>query len=415
MTRLPVAAGPLLLLVATLPYLVLLARNARIPVPLVWLGALVFFQLLSAVVFGMSLSNLLDFDFYRRDAKFFLAYAPMAVAGTLGLSLGVLERQLRAFVAVTTVLCAAGILEYGFGMVGGPVGILVSRAPDGLLYFSGLATSHNAAASIYAVAAAFTCGHLLSGSWRGRIWWLALALQCTAIVLTLSRSFLAAVLVVLLAAFWIWGRRRHVATFLVLGALVVAVFGRDMVRRFVELRDPVEVYNVVQRIAYWERAGEYVLRSPWLGVGFSRFNDVPTRQFAGVRGLLQWKAKATTVNDDAHAHNALLMVWAETGLVGVTLWVLFLVSLYREARRRMLLPAPHVLRGFGLGVVLSFAILLVASLAANNIVAPSGVWPAGYFAGAMLLLEPRGDRHSGGAIGTQGGPRGIGGACTVTS
>lgn len=386
-TDFPVGAIGLMALLASAPFLLLFRRQATVPRPVLWLALIGTYQLASAVILGMPWSNLLAFEFYRRDAKFFIAYLPMVIATLLLLDRRTVVRMLTALVLVGAAIAAFGIAEYTLAQAGMRLGVMVRGSRGFNLTFHGISESHNAVAGFYAVLVAYTYGQILAGRWRGRGWWTVLVLLGLGLVLTLSRAFILASLVVFGAATVLWGGRRVLLAAAVFLVVMAPFAGGGLARRFVELRNPEEVRNVQVRFEYWVRAAGYIGRSPWLGIGYSRFNDVPEQRFDGIPGVLQWKVGAPTANNDAHAHNALLMIWAETGVLGLALWGLFLGSMAMMLRRRYRSPtAPSEVRGLSYGAVMAFGVILVASGAALNIVTPSSVWPAGFFAGALLSL-----------------------------
>ena len=381
----PIGALAIITLLALLPYLLFFRSGARLSVPVLWLALIGAYQICSALLSGASPGMFADFSFWRRDGKFYIAYLPLLVASLMALRLVTVAQMLRVLTILAAVPAVLGIAEYALALAGiHPVSLFVVGSSGGLTFTIARGGSHNAVGGFYAVLAVLAMGQVLAGGWSPR-WWLAVMALGLAAVLSLSRAFAFALVLVAGPAGVIWGGRR-VLRIMVLAALVAAPFlAGGFLRKIVELRNPEEVYNARTRILYWLRAAEYIGRSPWLGIGWSRFNDYPVPAFHGVPRLLQWPDGAPVVNSDDHAHNAVLMIWAETGLVGLLLWSGFLGSLFRIARGRYRDPtlSPAV-RGLAYGTVMGFGVLLAASLVANNIVTPSSVWPAGFFAGAML-------------------------------
>lgn len=86
-------------------------------------------------------------------------------------------------------------------------------------------------------------------------------------------------------------------------------------------------FSNVERVAHWQ-AGLGMLRDyPWLGVGFGNYEPA----YASYR-LLYW------ANALGHAHNYYINIFAETGALGFTayllLWATILVRTWRAARSR---------------------------------------------------------------------------------
>jgi O-antigen ligase len=131
-------------------------------------------------------------------------------------------------------------------------------------------------------------------------------------------------------------RRRQLwllgAVAVVLAALLVGLGGDDLLpaavaQRFSDLLPYVQVpdvrgvqltdenYAVVERLAHWEAALAMLADHPLLGVGIG--NYVPVYPAYAVPG---WKDPL------GHAHNQYLNVAAETGLVGLAAYLIFLAA-----------------------------------------------------------------------------------------
>jgi O-antigen ligase len=69
-------------------------------------------------------------------------------------------------------------------------------------------------------------------------------------------------------------------------------------------------YAVIERLAYWQAAGEMAQYHPLLGVGFNNYGDV----YPGY-ALLNWPQSLS------HAHNIYLNFLAETGVIGLMAYI----------------------------------------------------------------------------------------------
>ncbi len=74
-------------------------------------------------------------------------------------------------------------------------------------------------------------------------------------------------------------------------------------------------YNVVERMVHMATAGNMFLSSPWIGVGIGNFNVLFTK--FGIQG---WPYSR------GHAHNYYLHLLAETGIVGLTSYMIMLIT-----------------------------------------------------------------------------------------
>lgn len=83
-------------------------------------------------------------------------------------------------------------------------------------------------------------------------------------------------------------------------------------------------YAVVERMVHWQVAGNMFLSSPWTGVGIGNFNVLFTK--FGVQG---WPYSR------GHAHNYYLNLLAEVGIVGLTGYMIMLITAFAVGFRAL--------------------------------------------------------------------------------
>jgi O-antigen ligase len=162
------------------------------------------------------------------------------------------------------------------------------------------------------------------------------------------------VFVASVAAYWLWQwpqysprRRKWSAAAL----LALALAGAGMVAYLGQLRDPTDYSNRLrlQALSEW---GSMVMATPPLGYGFGK---------RIIRSVQEGKLSRELTSGDpswrSHAHNLLLNVSLQVGVVGLIVFCLLLASVLKEAYRAR---DPARLR-FGAALVA----LLVAMLAKN--------------------------------------------------
>ena len=117
-------------------------------------------------------------------------------------------------------------------------------------------------------------------------------------------------------------------------------------------------YALIERQAHWQAALNMLTEQPWTGVGFSNYQPV-YEQYR----LLNWPMPL------GHAHNIYLNVAAETGLIGLGLYLLLWISIFgltfRTIRR-----ARGIERAIAIGLMGAWVYLgthmLVDNLYVNN-------------------------------------------------
>ena len=137
------------------------------------------------------------------------------------------------------------------------------------------------------------------------------------LTITRSRTALTAALVTLavLTIHWFWDRKRLLVALLVLAAGLaywVATFGGETNL----LRD-----SALTRVEIWKRGMDRLVEAPWLGIGINQFHDLP------------FLANQGTPYRVAHVHNILLQVALDVGLVGLSGYVIFHLTLLFDANR----------------------------------------------------------------------------------
>jgi O-antigen ligase len=144
--------------------------------------------------------------------------------------------------------------------------------------------------------------------------WIGLAAGVLVMVLALGKRAKAAIVTLVVGALAFVGLGS-------VGALPPAVSERfDLLTSQLSVFDPRGItpnpdnYAVIERMVHWQVAGNMFLSSPWTGVGIGNFN-ARFDEF-GIQG---WPYSR------GHAHNYYLNTLAETGVVGLTFYMLMLV------------------------------------------------------------------------------------------
>jgi O-antigen ligase len=242
----------------------------------------------------------------------------------------------------------------------------------------GVRREQGAAWAAYYSAATALIGAGLLASWSRGAWLGAAAAILAVLVL---RSRVAALL-------------SGVGMLLVLGGLLLGAFSPDIVPKPLAdrladipayfgltdvLSQPVtdENFSVVERVAHWVAAQRMWAQAPWLGVGPGNYAHV----YPQVR-LPQWEEAL------GHAHNIYLNVAAETGLVGLTVYLALLVTAFVWVwRRRTASAAVHASAPYGrwrgalmvgiLGVLVHLCVHnVVDNLYVQGMVLQVGLWLA---------------------------------------
>lgn len=166
---------------------------------------------------------------------------------------------------------------------------------DGRIQYVGIFNDPNDLAMVFVIGVPFALMLAAAGGVRRLAWWSVALLLVYGIYLTDSRGAFLAVMV--MAGLWVW-RRRGLLTAGMLGVAGLSVL-MMLPTRMQEL-DASEA-SAYGRIDAWYEGIQMFIANPLLGVGMNNFSD----------------------HHHLTAHNSFVLVLAETGLAGFTLWLAF--------------------------------------------------------------------------------------------
>jgi len=159
---------------------------------------------------------------------------------------------------------------------------------------------------------------------RRLVWWLALAVVTTSIVLNFTRGVWLGCFV---ATFYLVARRRPRWLLVIPLLLVIGYFvAPSMVRHRIEvLRHPSQDPALSIRFEMWQVAARMIRRHPWLGVGPNNIEQ----EYA----LYLPPGKSPEPGYHAHFHNNFFQFGAERGLPVLAAWAWFMAALGLHAVR----------------------------------------------------------------------------------
>lgn len=330
-------------------------------------------------------------QFLGFEGRPFVSYAPLLALATMRTTMGDLAR-VRAVMQMAVVVGGALYLA---GVVGLHAGI-------GVRNFHGLTSSHHASGMLFATCALVLLVWGRSGSIVDR------ATGIASIGLTVATGSRTSLIGLLFAGLYLTistrDLSRRVRTIAVIAACVVLAlilsgrvsstvaslgssqFTSAAIDEFSEgdTADTGKVLgshapnrgtlNVLKRVGVWRGGIDEFVRSPIVGIGSWRLNDT-NRSYTGVPGLIYLAHDAESVHSQGFgAHNALIQIAAETGVIGLLLFAGLWWALLRRIRRS---SAPPAVRRAGLALV---AFALGTALSSNGLVSPALCFPVFAFA-----------------------------------
>lgn len=312
---------------------------------------------------------LAQYAFYRRDGNFFITYLPILILGLVPLRMRP-GKWLRRFVIWASLFSLGAYLWL-------PV------QSDGLHHLAFIA--HNAAGGFLSIVLALCLG--LYWGRRQKVFLLLALLDFYLLYETGSRGSLLALAVAFVQILILKGRFNK----LFLAGAVVSMIALlsftyplwleagkpdNGFESLGEINLPImRSATIINRGEYlWPRALDNFLKSPLFGQGFGSYDDTPYRFEPA--GLVTLIVSENFRHSDAHAHHSFLHILAETGLVGLLLFMMYLYSL-----NRFIETLPGAL---GLGLQLAFWVVIWSSFTEHRLTTPAQMLPFNILVGLCL-------------------------------
>ena len=310
-------------------------------------------------------AQLWSFNFYKNEGDFFVSW--------------ILFLMFYLFVSFSS-WSDKKLIWY---FVIGSIVVLIASVPFNISnhyeYFLGFFSSHNAVSGMLASIIIVLIGFIRYVKSRKALF-LAILFLISLFVWSQSRAFSLALffsVVFLLYRIKIirFSSKGLFGVFLLL--LFAAIIFALQIDRFMYALSG-DDYNTVTRFFYWEKAYGVFLNNPVCGIGYGMFNDT----------LVGYFNESNYVEDGygfyyggRHAHNIILQILSELGLIGLVVFVVSYIMLMRGKSNN------HYVNIIGDSL---FVLLLVASMFGLNFFTPSTSLVFYYF--IALRWRPNGSR-----------------------
>ncbi len=364
---------PLFFIIGCLLAVLIIPRERlyRVNIVTFWVFAAGVFYVLSALLSGLPVKEILSFDFFRRDGNFYISYLPFLILPFVHVRVDLLKYA-KIFLYFQTTVTVVLILSV---LVGRPIGGFDTS--QGYVYHF-LFVAHNAAGGYYLVVTCLAFAmywferrnvvHLfifiinllalfMSGSRGSQIGLIAIPVG-----MYYHRKALIPLLKIAFNAFLIF-----------LSAIVIYCYTlwleADKDPNAIKFDFPIERSHTlkVRILDLWPRALDNFLSSPFVGIGFTRFDDVPQQNLM-VAPLVTLNISERYVHTDSHAHNTFLHIMAETGSIGLLLFILILQSMYLSSKQEPV----YALRIF---LIVALWAIILTGFTEHRLVTPSQMLP----------------------------------------
>lgn len=231
------------------------------------------------------------------------------------------DRVITVLLISSSIVCFLGILQYFIPSIVYPFPKQMIRE-----HFKGFFSHHLHSGGFYSmtIILALSLGLFWKCSDSRKMYlWLFFILNLAGLVLTMARSYLISVPLIMLLLLYVKNWRwfaSGIAALAVTTALLLT-FPNPVKIRFETLLDP-EYRSNKERVLMWKAAINMAKDHPVVGIGKGNWTkEAKERYFPPIEKEYDYKIIAT-----AHAHNTYLTVLAETGIVGILLFTAFWLS-----------------------------------------------------------------------------------------
>jgi O-antigen ligase len=358
------------LLTLLIPLCIFVVNKERLKRPVAWLYAFTLFFLVGVIAYDPR--SLIEFGFYRRDGNFIISYAPLLVLPLFSFSRDT-GKYLRRFYIISLSIYAALFAWH----------VLTTSFGSGLhqLLFGGLFLAQNAAGGFLTILGSL--GFAYAWHKRSKKELAFFAVIFFMLLATYSRGSILG-LVLGLGAWFLADRGyfKTLAVYLLVPVLFTVgslMIGYPYYQQQISTSNYVEEYtgedtsgknaNILIRLLYtFPRAYYSFSQSPIVGAGVGSFDDRPY-QFEPVVPYVQYNAQPQKLHTDSHAHHSYLHILAEQGIVGLTLFLTFWISIFWYLVR---LKNQPVIRDF---LLIAYFSITIASFTEHRITTPSMMLP----------------------------------------
>jgi len=318
--------------------------------------------------------GLLNYDFYRYDGNFIISFAPFLAVPFVKTKIDVIK-MVKAFVVVSTIVNFPPMVRSGFSHFGDFDGLFIAHNAFGGFLMSTVAVSYvwwrqersRAGLLLFTMNIVYL---LVSGS-RGSLLGIGLAIPSLFLIDRLKGAWVGGgiLLIVLIEAAIL---SQTYPIYLEYHGLTESLIAADT--------DGSKEANVAIRALFdWPRGLECFFASPIFGAGFGAVNDLPL-DFKESFSLFQFN-RGPHIYDSAHAHNSFIHILGEQGVVGFAIFMMFWVSVFREANGAR---DQRFMRAIAL---LGYFSLTFASFTEHRIPAPSNALPVNLMFLLMMAVK----------------------------
>lgn len=358
------------LLTLLVPLAIFVFNKKALERPIFWLYIFLALFLLSTLLYDWY--SLINFDFYRRDGNFLISYSPLFVLPLFHYRFN-LNKYIRQFYIFALSLYSILFIYH----------LLTISNPADLLnwVFGGLFIAQNAVGGFLAVLGSL--GFAYAWHKNSKMEWFFFVIIFVILFATYSRGSILGLVLGIIA--WYLAIKGYYKT-IILYMMVFVLFtigslmiGYPYFKQQINTQNYVESYvgsdlrtknaNILIRVLYTFPRSFYVFtQSPIVGTGVGSYDDRPF-QFEKIVPYVAYNTQPQKSHTSAHAHHSYLQILAEQGIVGLTVFLTFWISLFWYLVR---IRGNPLMRDF---LLIAFFTITIAAFTEHRITTPSMMLP----------------------------------------
>ncbi|CAN5137493.1 hypothetical protein BH23BAC1_BH23BAC1_00780 [soil metagenome] len=315
------------------------------------------------------------FTFYRFDGNFIISYLPLLVLPFFSANLNI-EKIFKYLLYFVTIINIINLAWYYY----------VGASP----YF-GFFTATNAAGGFFSIMASLAFVYFL----RRKTYWnlLLFLLQIVFLIFTTSRGSMFGLSLGIFFFLCVKYRKSYFITLSILTIIVVQIYlfftfypiyennFKHLPKDDFYLAVGNYIHNnhgyvdgktaniLIRLYDTWPRGVDTFINSPLVGAGFGSINDIPFKYETVIPNLIRINNQDSIQFSSSHAHHSFLHILGEQGIIGLIVFLMFWISIYKFLLRNGQNPQ---IRNF---LLISFFNLTVMSFTEHRITTPSNALP----------------------------------------
>lgn len=370
--------SPLLTLLVPLGLYVI--NKEELPRPIAWLYAFLALFLISVLLYHPL--SILEFGFYRRDGNFIISYAPLLILPLFSFEFK-LRKHLRFFYLFALTLHGSLFIYH----------LLTANITGNIstITYGSLFHAQNAVGGFLSILGSLGFAYWYHRRNRKELFYFLFLFVI--LVATYSRGSILGLVLGLMA--WYCVRKEWWKSLIILLIIPVLCTAGSLMIGYPYYKSRLETQNYVDknidegvgqknanvmiRIFYtFPRAWHLFLQSPVLGTGVGSYDDRPY-QIKKIVPHLAYNTQPKKAHTNSHAHHSYLQFLSEQGIVGLTLFLTFWISIFLYLKR---IKTEPVIRDF---LLIAFFAITFSSFTAHRLTTPAQMLPFTISIGMLMM------------------------------